>query len=176
MAHFNGTEAQPANQPELQQPASRSAAIRLLATLGRTNEAWWFVRLNASLRENLRHTFDAHIRSPKKPKTHMTNLAAKIKAVRVERGLSQNELAALIGVTSAAISNWEAGTRENIRGKALFSLASALGVGPEDLLARPQAAEIQPVDELQLMSVYRQLNIERKKLALHLIKALKSAA
>ena len=33
MAHFNGTEAQPANQPELQQPASRSAAIRLLATL-----------------------------------------------------------------------------------------------------------------------------------------------
>ena len=106
----------------------------------------------------------------------MTNLAAKIKALRVERGLSQNELAALIGVTSAAISNWEAGTRENIRGKALFSLASALGVGPEDLLARPQAAEIQPVDELQLMSVYRQLNIERKKLALHLIKALKSAA
>ena len=34
MVHFNGTEAQPANQPELQQPASRSAAIRLLATLG----------------------------------------------------------------------------------------------------------------------------------------------
>ena len=30
----NGAEAQPANQPELQQPASRSAAIRLLATLG----------------------------------------------------------------------------------------------------------------------------------------------
>ena len=35
--HFNGTEAQPANQPELQQPASRSAAIRLLATLGVAN-------------------------------------------------------------------------------------------------------------------------------------------
>ena len=34
MVHVNGTEAQPANQPELQQPASRSAAIRLLATLG----------------------------------------------------------------------------------------------------------------------------------------------
>ena len=34
MVHFNGTEAQPANQPELQQPASRSSAIRLLATLG----------------------------------------------------------------------------------------------------------------------------------------------
>ena len=33
MVYFNGTEAQPANQPELQQPASRSAAIRLLATL-----------------------------------------------------------------------------------------------------------------------------------------------
>ena len=30
-------EAQPANQPELQQPASRSAAIRLLATLAVTN-------------------------------------------------------------------------------------------------------------------------------------------
>ena len=34
MVHFNGTEAQPANQPELQQPASQAAAIRLLATLG----------------------------------------------------------------------------------------------------------------------------------------------
>ena len=176
MVNFNGTEAQPANQPELQQPASRSAAIRLLATLGLTNETWWFARLNASLREILRRIIEALIPNPTKPKTNMSNLAAKIRALRVERGLSQKELAALIGVTSAAISNWEAGTRENIRGKALFSLAAALGVGPEDLLTRPQAPEIQPVDELQLMSVYRQLNTERKKLALHLVKALKSAA
>jgi transcriptional regulator with XRE-family HTH domain len=105
----------------------------------------------------------------------MRTLAAKIKALRMERGLSQKELASLIGVTSAAVSNWEAGTRENIRGEALFALASALGVGPEDLLARPQGAESPPVDELQLLATYRQLTPERKRIAIHLVKALKSA-
>ena len=42
----NGAEAQPANQPELQQPASRSAAIRLLATLGLA-EVWATSKANS---------------------------------------------------------------------------------------------------------------------------------
>jgi hypothetical protein len=35
VVHFNGTEAQPANQPDLPQPALPPASSRLLATLGR---------------------------------------------------------------------------------------------------------------------------------------------
>jgi transcriptional regulator with XRE-family HTH domain len=106
----------------------------------------------------------------------MRSLAERIKALRIERGLSQKELASLVGVTSGAVSNWEAGTRENIRGEPLFALAAALGVSPEDLLARAQTAEVAPVEELQLLAAFRQLSPERKRIALHLIKALKSAA
>lgn len=105
--------------------------------------------------------------------SQMSTLADKIKALRIERGLSQRELASLIGVTPAAVSNWEVGARENIKGEALLSLASALGVAPEELLVRSQPPEAVPADELQLLAAYRQLPPEHKKIAVHLVKALK---
>jgi transcriptional regulator with XRE-family HTH domain len=72
------------------------------------------------------------------------------------------------------VGNWEAGTRENIRGEALFALASALGVTPSDLLAQPNSTDTPP-DELQLVAAYRQLSPERRRIALTLVRALKSA-
>ena len=58
----------------------------------------------------------------------------KIKALRNEKGLSQEALGALVGVKKAAINKYETGRVVNIKRSTLQKLADALGVSPADLL------------------------------------------
>lgn len=60
-------------------------------------------------------------------------LNEKIKALRTERGLSQKELAAAIGVSDKTVSKWECG-RGGISLKVALELAEALGAHIDDLL------------------------------------------
>lgn len=60
-------------------------------------------------------------------------LNEKIKALRTERGLSQKELAAAIGVSDKTVSKWECG-RGGISLKVALKLAEALGAHIDDLL------------------------------------------
>ena len=60
-------------------------------------------------------------------------LNEKIKALRMERGLSQKELAAAIGVSDKTVSKWECG-RGGISLKVALELAEALGAHIDDLL------------------------------------------
>lgn len=55
------------------------------------------------------------------------NCSDYLKVLRVQRGLSQTELAALVGVSQAAIGQWERGV-SNPKGKHLLALAKALAV------------------------------------------------
>lgn len=56
-----------------------------------------------------------------------------IRRIRIERGLSQEELAQAVGVTGSAISRWESGQRQpNI--EKLKKLSAALGVTVDELL------------------------------------------
>lgn len=54
-------------------------------------------------------------------------------AARVNRGLTQAELAEKIGVSRQAIFDWENGKR-NIRPVNLFAICSALNVTEDDIL------------------------------------------
>ena len=58
----------------------------------------------------------------------------KIKTLRIEKGLSQEALGALVGVKKAAINKYETGRVVNIKRSTLQKLADALGVLPADLL------------------------------------------
>lgn len=60
--------------------------------------------------------------------------ADKIKHLRLQRGLTQEELGRLVGVQRAAINKYEKGTVVNIKRSTLQKLADALGVLPVDLL------------------------------------------
>lgn len=79
----------------------------------------------------------------------------RIRELRLERGLTMAELAARIGVTQPAISQWESG-REKPGRDSLQKLAAALGVGPEALTSSaagsgPRTDE--PVTSLNAMPV-----------------------
>ncbi len=62
-------------------------------------------------------------------------LAARLRTLRIEAGLSQADLAHRLGISQAAISNWESGSRQpNLDD--LYPLAHELGVEVVDLLPR----------------------------------------
>ena len=64
-----------------------------------------------------------------------------IKAVRLKRGMSQQELADAIGVTKSTISKYEKGQREP-KYNVLRGIAAALGVNWTDLVPADEQCEI----------------------------------
>jgi SOS-response transcriptional repressor LexA len=70
----------------------------------------------------------------------------RIKSARKKKGLSQDELSVFVGVSRAAISQWERG-ETTPRGKYLSDLATALGVTVEWLLVG-STTPTQPVAEI----------------------------
>jgi transcriptional regulator with XRE-family HTH domain len=59
--------------------------------------------------------------------------AARLRALRQARLLSQTELAALIGSDASEVSRWETGTRRP-HPRTMRRICDALGVEPSDLL------------------------------------------
>lgn len=90
-------------------------------------------------------------------------LGERIKEKREERGLSQTQLAEMVGVKTAnAISNWEKDKTEPGVEK-LVALSQALDVSIEDLLAVPNASddsskEAYSDEEKKMISDYRKLD------------------
>lgn len=60
--------------------------------------------------------------------------AEKIKMLRTQKGMTQEELGKVCGLQRAAINKYEKGTVVNIKRSVLQKLADALGVAPVDLL------------------------------------------
>ncbi len=58
-----------------------------------------------------------------------------IRALRLKKKLSQNELAKMVGTTQAAVAMWEAGTRMP-RSEKLPAIAEALGCNVADLFSK----------------------------------------
>lgn len=76
----------------------------------------------------------AHGRSVSK-ETHLKALGARIRTLRLERGLTQEELAERAGLHSRYISRIELGGA-NFGVSVLFQLATGLGVKPADMFER----------------------------------------
>ena len=61
----------------------------------------------------------------------------RLKTTRIERSLSRSQLASLLGVTEAAISRWESGSREP-KFQMLGKLCDVLDVSSVYLLGRTE--------------------------------------
>lgn len=79
--------------------------------------------------------------SESRPVTQPTAIAAKIRRLRRERGLTQEALAQALGVSSQAVSKWENGqTMPDIT--LLLSLSKELNIGINDLLGGNRRQEL----------------------------------
>jgi DNA-binding Xre family transcriptional regulator len=82
----------------------------------------------------------------------MATLGATVRSLRSRAGLSQGDLAELVGMSQGQISRLERGRWERIRPEFLVQLATVLGVSPAALL--PETAPW-PVAELGRADVFR---------------------
>jgi transcriptional regulator with XRE-family HTH domain len=60
----------------------------------------------------------------------MSSIGERMKAKRVERGLSQKRIAAVAGVTNAAVSKWEANGGGSMSAVVALRIAQHLNVNP----------------------------------------------
>lgn len=61
-------------------------------------------------------------------------MAEKIRALREAQGLSQTALGRLVGVTPAAVSQWELGLVANVKLQTFLRLCEALHTTPQFLI------------------------------------------
>lgn len=85
-------------------------------------------------------------------------IGGRIRTIRKERALTQDELAGLVGVSRSAVAQWETGRAGQLTPN-LARIAEALGVGIESLThgedkRGPLAAA--SGDELALLRLYRE--------------------
>ena len=90
----------------------------------------------------------------------------RIRNARIERGLTQAQLAKRLGVTSGAVGQWEIG-RDLPRAERLADLAAALKLSVDVLLGiRPPVAALPdapPPEELVLLAEARQLGVDLRR-------------
>ena len=89
----------------------------------------------------------------------MKTTGERVEQLRLQKGWSQAELAAKVGVTRSAINQLESGETKNPRPATLMKLADAFAVDERELVGLPVADD--DVDAL-LLNVLRQMPIERK--------------
>lgn len=83
------------------------------------------------------------------------NIGTNIKRLRLEKGLTQEQLAELLSISTAAVSKWEAkNTYPDIT--LLFPLAEIFGVSMDELLGYDEAKAKAEIEKL--ISEYRELN------------------
>lgn len=95
-------------------------------------------------------------------------IGTRIRAIRHDRGITQDELAHGVGVSRSAVAQWETGRAGQVTGN-LTRIAEILGVSVEYLLHGDDklgAAQVQQGDELALLRLYRECEPEDRQILL----------
>jgi transcriptional regulator with XRE-family HTH domain len=97
-----------------------------------------------------------------------TQIGTRIRNVRREKGWTQDQLAAAIGVSRSAVAQWETGRAGQITGN-LTRIAGTLDVGVEYLMYgddKRGSSFAGTGDELALLRLYRECSAEDRQLLL----------
>ncbi|HEY8288415.1 MAG TPA: helix-turn-helix transcriptional regulator [Acetobacteraceae bacterium] len=95
-------------------------------------------------------------------------IGTRIRDIRRERGMTQEQLAAAVGVSRSAVAQWETGRAGQITGN-LTRIAGILQVGVEHLMHGSDkylAGEARQGDELAMLRLYRECSAEDRQLLL----------
>jgi transcriptional regulator with XRE-family HTH domain len=103
-------------------------------------------------------------------------IGPRIKAVRTERGLTQDQLAGAVGVSRSAVAQWETGRAGQVTGN-LTRIAQCLDVGVEYLMYgtdKSAEEEVSHGDELALLRLYRECTPDDRQTLLRLARRLRA--
>lgn len=100
------------------------------------------------------------------------SIGENIQFYRERRGISQGQLAARVGKTRSAISQYESGKIVPRMG-VVEDLATALGVKKTDLIETHYAAVTLPTEEDELLSIYRSLDERGRSMLMAAARALR---
>jgi transcriptional regulator with XRE-family HTH domain len=95
-------------------------------------------------------------------------IGTRIRALRAERGLTQDQFAHQIGVSRSAIAQWETGRTGQVTGN-LSRIAEVLEVNVEYLMYgddKRAPAEARQGDELAMLRLYRECDPEDRQMLL----------
>lgn len=94
----------------------------------------------------------------------MVNFGEKVKSLRKERGLTQKQLAGMVGVAVSAISAYESGCRYPSY-SGLVSLARIFHVSTDYLLgiADKRSVDVSGLDENEIDAVIHMVNVLRER-------------
>ncbi len=76
------------------------------------------------------------------------NVGSLIKKARIEKGMTQEELAEKVGVKKSAVAKWENGRVSEIKRSNLKNLADALDLNPNQLLGDIERDPVGVANEL----------------------------
>jgi len=104
------------------------------------------------------------------------DLGSRLRRLRRQRGLTQDELAVAVGVSRSAVAQWESG-RSGQATSHLRRLAEALGIQVNDLMHDQHATETvaQAGDERALLRLYRACSPADRQLLLLMARRLASS-
>lgn len=103
------------------------------------------------------------------------NIGEKIKAIRLEKGYTLEEVGNRVGVGKSTVRKWETGDIANMRRDKIALLANALGVSPTYLMGwDDDRKDIDPMQEkIKVVNdMIDQLNPENLELATAFLKAM----
>lgn len=111
------------------------------------------------------------------------SIGSRIRQARLAAGISQADLAAAMGITRSACSQWESDQGTGPRRERLERLASELGVSYQwlatgrDSARSDRVSEAPPsyltTDQLELLALYKTLKPKQRKALLAFLQAVK---
>jgi transcriptional regulator with XRE-family HTH domain len=102
------------------------------------------------------------------------DIGTRIKALRREKGLSQDELANQVGVSRSAVAQWETGRTGQVTGN-LSRIAGALDASVEFLVYgndKTGPGTVTQGDELAMLRLYRECEPEDRQMLLRMARRL----
>ena len=89
------------------------------------------------------------------------DMSKRIKELRLEKGLTLEQVGNIVGVGKSTVHKWETGMIANMKRDKIASLSKALGVSPSYLLGYTDERTLQPTkEENELIKLINQLNEE----------------
>ena len=108
-----------------------------------------------------------------------SEMSRKIKQLRLEQGLTLEQVAKIVGVGKSTVRKWETGMISNMRRDKIALLANALGTTPaylmgwrEETRLKNSPNELELTEgEMMLLELFRQIPEDAQKMYLEVLRA-----